>query len=154
MGEGIFKLRTMVEMIRNSFHGASSAQSILVDSKEFDKDENKYAVAVGLMNNSATHIASAQNFHHNNEILHGFQELDNYFSAFFNFQFEFMEAVVVKEQNLSWFQSRYESFLEAKKEIENLIERENENHGIIQEQREKNAEKLRQNAGGLFTPGK
>lgn len=153
MGNGIFILQNMVERIRNSFHGADSAHNILVDSKEFDEDQTKYAVAVGFMNNSAIYITSAQDYYQQNEILSGFQEIDNYFTTFFDFQFEFMEAVNEKEQNLSWFQSRYDSFVKAKKDIEDLIERENENYRLMREQHKANAENFKQNAHKLFKKG-
>ncbi|WP_432359811.1 hypothetical protein [Sporosarcina sp. UB5] len=151
MNEGIFVLQNIVERIRNSFHGADSAVDILVNSKEFANDDNKYAIAVSLMNNSAIYISFAQNFYQQNEILSGFAEIENYFRTFFDLQFELMEAVKNKEDNLSWFVSRHSIFVQAKKEIESLINRENENYKLIREQHKKNAEDFKQNAHKLFT---
>lgn len=154
MTEGIFVLREMVERIRNSFHGIDTAYDILVDSKEFDDDQTKYSVAVTLMNNSAIYITSAQNFYQENDIISRFSEIEGYLKAFQDLQFELMQVVKLKEDNLSWFYSRHNAFVQAKKEIEKLLETENENYRLTREQHQSNAENFKQNMHKLVTKGK
>lgn len=153
MTQGIFVLQTLVEKIRNSYHGANTAHSILVDSEHYT-EEKPYELAMAMMNNSAIYITAAQAYYDQNEIVHGFSEITACFDAFFDLQNELFEVLEVKERNLSWFQSRYDRFSNAIGDIEQLMKRENDNFQVLQEEKRTNSKAYKENAHKFISKGK